>query len=121
MRLGLELRRALSKYRLQWRKGVDGENALFTNDMGFKFEVGGIRSMVIRMLRAHVDRPLRKYGPHTLRHTYATTDLLVNNDLQGTSRSMGHRDTQTTMRYVHLADMLRTNGTSPMDAVMGKG
>ena len=93
---------------------------MFTNDMGFQFDKGGIRTMVVRMLKAHVSRRLAKYGPHTLRHTYATTDLLVNNDLQNTSRSMGHRDTQTTMRYVHLADMLRTSGQSPMDAVLAK-
>lgn len=120
VRIGLELRRALSKYRLQFRKSVQGEPAMFTNDMGFRFDRGGIRSMVVRMLHAHVERPLRKYGPHTLRHTYATLDIMQNNDLEGTSRSMGHRDTQTTMRYVHLAEMLRTNGRSPMDAVMGK-
>jgi site-specific recombinase XerD len=118
IKLGIELRRALSKYKMQYRKAVEGETALFTNDMGFKFERGGIRMMVVRMLHAHIPRQLAKYGPHTLRHTAATIDLFVNEDLDATRRKLGHVDAKTTQRYVHLADVVRQSGLSPMDAVM---
>ena len=118
VKLGIELRRALSKYRLQYRKAVDGEPALFTNDMGFKFEKQGIRMMVLRMLKAHVPRQLNKYGPHGLRHFAATIDLLVNKDLDATRRKLGHQDAAITRRYTHLADIVRQSGISPMDAVL---
>jgi integrase/recombinase XerC len=119
VKLGLELCRTISKYKLKYRKQSAGENALFTNDMGFRFEKAGVRIMVIRMLRAHVKRHLAKYGPHTLRHTYATSDLLENGDLHATSLQMGHRSTSTTERYLHLTAIMR-GGKSPMDAILGK-
>ena len=73
----------------------------------------------MRKLHAHVPRQLAKYGPHTLRRTYATQDLLTNGDIKGTSLQMGHRSTETTERYLHLTAIMR-GGKSPMDAVLGR-
>ena len=121
VKLGLELRRALSKYRLQYRRAANGEGALFTNDEGFAFDKFGVRTMVVRLLHKHVKRQLSKYGPHLLRHTFATTDILVNGRMEETSRRLGHRDLETTKRYDHLADMIRQgNFQSPMDAILAK-
>lgn len=119
VKLGVELCRAISKYRLKYRRSSANDPALFTNDEGFRFGKGGIRLMVVRKLHQHVQRKLSKYGPHTLRHTYATTDLLLNGDIKGTSLQLGHRSTETTERYLHLTAVMRA-GKSPMDAVMGK-
>jgi site-specific recombinase XerD len=120
VRLGLELRRSISKYKLKYRHSVSGETALFTNDMGFRLERMGIRSMVVRALKRHVARPLSKYGPHTLRHSFATLDVLLNGDLAETSHKLGHKDIETTRRYDHLATMLRDGGRSTVDAMFAK-
>jgi site-specific recombinase XerD len=117
--LGLELRQSLSRYRLKYRRSENGEMALFTNDEGERFAGAGVRTMVVRELRAHVPRELRKIGPHTLRHTAITLDLMNNGDINTTSKIAGHKSVTTTRRYDHLAAIMRAR-TSPMDAALKK-
>jgi site-specific recombinase XerD len=118
--MGIKLRRDLHRYQLSHRCAVEGETALFTNDEGFRFEKQGIRMVVLRHLKEHVDRTLTKYGPHTLRHTAITIDLRETGDIQRVSRKAGHRSLETTQRYTHLADsdLLWGDAGSPMDRVV---
>lgn len=118
--LGLELRRALSRYLLKHRQAAEGEDALFVNGQGFRFEKEGVRTMTVRALRDYVPRRLSKIGPHTLRHTCATLDLLLNEDIDATRDMLGHRDVKTTQRYNHVAAIMRQNRQSPMDAALGR-
>jgi integrase/recombinase XerC len=117
--LGLELRQSLSRYRLKYRHANNGEGALFTNDEGERFAGAGVRTMVVRQLKAHVPRELRKIGPHTLRHTAITLDLMNNGDINTTSKIAGHKSVTTTRRYDHLVSIMRAR-TSPMDAALKK-
>lgn len=41
---------------------------------------------------------------HSLRHTYATRQILAGMDILTLKRLLGHRNLQTTERYVHLAE-----------------
>jgi site-specific recombinase XerD len=119
VRLGVSLRRQLAKYIHEYRREVVGEVALFTNDEGYRHEREGVRSVVVRALRKHVQRPLRKYGPHTLRHTFATLDLQFNHDIKATSLQLGHTTTDCTQRYLHITSSKR-GGRSPLDVVMAR-
>lgn len=114
--MGLELRQALSKYQLKYRWAVEGEDAFFVNERGYRFGLEGVRGLVVRALRAHVPRRLTKYGPHCLRHFFVTYDLVNNGDIEATREIAGHSDSKTTRRYNHLAAIVRANRISPMDA-----
>lgn len=115
--LGIELRRELTRYLLKHRAAAKGEQALFVNEQGFRFDRQGIRTMVVRDLKRYVPRTLAKCGPHTLRHTGITLKLRKTRDLKTTSLIAGHSTTRTTERYVHLvgADVLRDAAGSAMD------
>lgn len=116
--LGLELRQALSRYKLKHRWAAEGEEALFVNERGERMGRDGIRSMVVRALHDYVPRPLTKYGPHCLRHFFVTYDLANNGDIEATREIAGHADSKTTRRYNHLAAIVRSNRVSPMDAAL---
>jgi integrase/recombinase XerD len=74
-------------------------------------------SDIIRDLKRYIGRELKRYGPHTHRHTFATVNLRGTHDLKTTSMILGHSTTRTTERYTHLTgtDVLRNSEGSPMD------
>jgi len=67
--------------------------------------------------RARVDQLIKRYfaeagiekpaHAHVLRHTFATQYILAGGSVVALSLILGHADVNTTMVYVHLADMVR--------------
>ena len=54
---------------------------------------------------------------HTLRHTYATHLLEDGIDIVTIKEALGHSNIETTMMYLHVAKIGRTNAHSPFDTL----
>lgn len=63
-----------------------------------------------------------KAHPHLLRHTFGTYHYLLNHDLTGLSKLMGHSNEETTCKYyVHTATLVAYTGTySTMQKLIDK-
>ena len=56
---------------------------------------------------------------HTLRHTYATHLLEDGVDIVTIKELLGHANIETTMMYLHVAKISRSNAHSPFDTLYG--
>ena len=56
---------------------------------------------------------------HTLRHTYATHLLEDGVDIVTIKELLGHSNIETTMVYLHVAKINRSNAHSPLDTLYG--
>ncbi|WP_162276009.1 integron integrase [Roseimaritima ulvae] len=60
-----------------------------------------------------------KHGvPHSLRHSFATHLVEAGTDISTVQKLMGHKDIETTMKYVHVSHQLGDSIKSPMDTLV---
>lgn len=114
--LGHKLRKDLYAYIHRYREGEDGEPALFTSKFGTRLSRDGLATMIKRVMKTVGVQG--KYGPHKLRHTFATNFLRNGGSLEALRRILRHNDIQTTLIYTHLGDedILMAHGqASPLD------
>lgn len=112
--------KALVHYRRKWRQAVPGENAVFTSERGLRLDRDGIRTIVVRDLRAYVPRPICKIGPHTWRRTGITMLLDSGVGLADVKDIAGHTDISTTLRYRKKAAVQVVTGmrAHPVDEIL---
>lgn len=112
--LSRDTQKALKAYLTQRGDLLPGA-ALFATDEGEPFSVSGLRQ-VIRRLCAAAGIP--EQGLHKFRRTFAIESWRAGADVESVSRMLGHRQLQTTRRYLPLnEDDLRAvhDRTSPVD------
>ncbi|MDB4614104.1 integron integrase [bacterium] len=62
---------------------------------------------------------IHKHGvPHSLRHSFATHLVEGGTDVQTVQKLMGHKDIETTMKYVHVSHELGQSVMSPVDSLI---
>ena len=57
----------------------------------------------------------KRVGPHTMRHSFATSLLEDGYDIRTVQELLGHRDVKTTMTYLHVMQRGALGVKSPMD------
>lgn len=98
---GSGLRRMLQGY-VADRDGVAGQNedALFVSSRGCRIS----SSQVYRLVREQLSQvaTVKRKGPHTLRHTFATAMLNNDAELSAVKELLGHEQLATTEVYTHV-------------------
>ncbi len=98
---GSSLREQIAEY-IELRNEIapNSENALFISERGGRIS----HSQVYRMVRSNLARvsTVKRRGPHTLRHTFATTMLNNNAELGAVKELLGHEQLATTEVYTHV-------------------
>lgn len=75
--------------------------ALFVNRLGARFSGHGIRAVVHKAARRAL--PNVRVYPHMFRHSFATHMLNRGADVFSIMRFLGHKDIQSTIRYLQIA------------------
>lgn len=104
--LGREARAALARYLplrtqlLQERGRASAEFALFVNRAGSRLSTRSMHDLMANFGRSiGSNRPV---GPHTLRHSFATSMLDAGAHLRAVQEMLGHASLSTTQIYTHV-------------------
>ena len=92
--------RHVRRYVERERRASPGEQALFTTRFSVPMRSKTVTHLV-RTLAADAQVGATKTGPHTFRHTFAVEYLRSGGDVFSLMRILGHRELETTQRYVH--------------------
>lgn len=114
-----EVARTLQMYIESARPAIrqsDQEDALFLNHRGQRLTRQGF--WLILKGYAH-DAGIEDITPHTLRHSFATHQLLDGKDLSDVQRALGHVSISTTQVYAQLADQMKV-GNDSLDGANGR-
>lgn len=93
----------------------DQEQALFLNHRGQRLTRQGFWLI----LKGYAQQAgIGEITPHTLRHSFATHQLLDGKELSDVQRALGHVSISTTQVYEQLADQMknRTSASEPVEA-----
>ena len=118
--LGKQLKKDLTDYLtyIRPRLAQEDEQALFVTKWGERYKIEGLATLVKTKLKEIGVKG--RYGPHKLRHTFATNYLRNQGGIEQLRIQMGHRDIKTTQRYLALVpdDLKRSHEVaSPYDRV----
>ena len=105
--------KALKNYIHYRAKSFTANNALFLGKNGRPLRTLSINVFLSKMNNLAFGQV--KYSPKSFRHTYATNALDSHNDLDMTSKAMGHKHWKSTTYYLHRSQKRLLNNTLPYD------
>ena len=110
-----ELKSHIEEY-LKYRNERWGNSVpwLFVSQKGSQYSSEGIRFKIKSIAeRAGLDpKRVEEIHPHTLRHTFCSGAMDVNEDMRITQALMGHATMSMTSKYTHFSNKVKDNGFS---------
>jgi integrase len=79
---------------------------------GAQLKKNALRHVLARLAKVIGVEP---FGPHTLRHTFASHLVMKGQSLSAVQKLLGHADIQTTMIYAHLTPQVTRDAVAVLD------